>query len=82
MDFDAFTELAGLALDLDTVMKVLFESSTVEDTVVGRARVVDNELVLSSSFTSSGLGLKRHSKKEKTPSKPTEKITQQSDSGH
>ena len=62
MDLDAVTELAGLALDLNTVMEVLFESGTVEDTVAGRARVVDNELVLSSSLSSSGLGL-AHTKK-------------------
>ena len=64
MDLDAVTELAGLALDLDTVMEVLFESGTVEDTVAGRARVVDNELVLSSSrFSGGGLGLKQTERK-------------------
>ena len=69
-DLHVLAELAGLALDLNTVMEVLFESGTVEDTVAGRARVVDNELVLSSSFTSSGLGLEKtlqKREKEKNP---------------
>ena len=70
MDLDAVTELAGLALDLNTVMEVLFESGTVEDTVAGRARVVDNELVLSSGFTSSGLGLEKTLQKKRKGEKP------------
>ena len=66
MDLDAVTELAGLALDLNTVMEVLFESGTVEDTVAGRARVVDNELVLSSSrLSGGGLGLRETEKRGK-----------------
>ena len=68
MDLDAVTELAGLALDLNTVMEVLFESGTIEDTVAGRARVVDNELVLSSSSLSSGgFGLMHTERREETP---------------
>ena len=83
MDLDAVTELAGLALDLNTVMEVLFESGTVEDTVAGRARVVDNELVLSSSvLSSSGLGLEQTDEtNNKYHDQPTEKRTQQSCSG-
>ena len=56
-DLDTVTELAGLALDLDTVMKVLLESGTVEDTITRREVVVDNEFVLGSGLSSSGLNL-------------------------
>ena len=51
---DEVTKLAGLAVDLDAVVKELLESRTVED-VVGRGdRVVNVELV--EGLASSGLG--------------------------
>ena len=53
----AFTELACLALDLDTVMEVLLKGRAVEDTITGRTGVIDDELVLSSSLSGGGLGL-------------------------
>ena len=57
-DLDIVTELASFALDLDTVMEVLFKSSTVKDTVTRRTGVVDDELVLRSTRLGGGLGLK------------------------
>ena len=56
-DDNAVTQVADAALDLDAVVEELFEGRAVKDTVRCRAGVVDDELVLSSSFTSSGLGL-------------------------
>jgi len=56
-DLDIVTELTGLSLYLDTIMEVLLEGSTVEDTVTSRTGVINDELVLSSSLSGSGLGL-------------------------
>ena len=42
---DRVAELAGLAVDLDSVVEELLERSRVEDVVVGGDRVVDVELV-------------------------------------
>ena len=67
-DLDVVTELAGLALDLDAVVEELLERRAVEDTVTRGARVVDDELVLSSSSLSSGgLGLMHTERREETP---------------
>lgn len=54
VDLDVLTELARLAIDLDTVVEELLKGRTVENTVAGRTGVVDRELVLSSSGLSSG----------------------------
>ena len=62
-DLHVLTELAGLTLDLDAVVKVLLEGSTVEDTVARGARVVNDELVLSSSLRG-GLGLHTRTREE------------------
>ena len=62
-DLHVLTELAGLALDLDTVMEVLLKGSTVKDTVACWARVVDDELVLGGGLRG-GLGLHRTERKE------------------
>lgn len=57
-NFDVVAELASLAIDLDAVVQKLFEIRTVEDTVVRRLRVVDDEFMLGSRrFSSCGLGL-------------------------
>lgn len=45
-DLDAVTNKAGLAVDLDAIVKVLLEVSTVKDTVGRWLGVVDGELVL------------------------------------
>ena len=70
-DVDVLAEVARLAIDLDAVVKELLERRAVEDTVVRRTGVVNDELVLSSSFTSSGLGLEKtlqkKEKRRKTP---------------
>ena len=59
VDLDAVAKLAGLAIDLDAVVKELLERRAVEDTVVRRTGVVNDELVLSSSrLSGGGLGLK------------------------
>jgi hypothetical protein len=56
-DLDAVAEVARLAFDLDAVVKVLLKGSAVEDTVGSRLRVIDDELVLSSSgLAGGGLG--------------------------
>lgn len=44
-DLNVVTEVTSLAIDLDTVVEVLLESGGIEDTVVGGAREVDEELV-------------------------------------
>lgn len=44
-DLDVVTEVTSLAIDLDAVVEVLLESGGIEDTVVGGAREVDEELV-------------------------------------
>ena len=81
MDLDLVTELTGLAIDLDAVVEELLEVRAVKDTVASRARVVDDELVLSSSrLSGGGLGLHKE-EREKTQCKPTEKVTQQSGTG-
>ena len=79
VDLDAVAKLASLAIDLDAVVEVLLEGSTVEDTVTRGARVVNDELVLGSSLCG---GLDLVGGGGETQHKPTEKITQQSDSGH
>ena len=68
VDLDAVAKLAGLAIDLDAVVKELLERRAVEDTVVRRTGVVNDELVHSSSLSSgSGLGLAhRREKRGKT----------------
>ena len=58
MDLDVVTEVSGLVVDLNPVVQELFESSTIEDTISGRARVIDNKLVLSGG-NFGGLWLKR-----------------------
>lgn len=55
MDFYAVTELTSLSLNLNAVVEVLLEGSTVEDTITSRAGVVDDELVLGSSLSGGGL---------------------------
>lgn len=66
VDLDVVTELARLAIDLDTVVQELLEGRAVKDTVVGRTGVVDDELVLSSgSFGGSGLGLEHHTERKR-----------------
>lgn len=79
LDLDVFTKIACLALNLNTVMKVLLEGSAVEDLVVRRLRVVDDELVFSGGFSGSGLGLHGRGRREEgNRREPTEKVTQQS----
>ena len=66
-DLHVLTELAGLTLDLDAVVQVLFEGCTIEDTVASGARVVNDELVLSSSrLSGGGLGLRETEKRGKS----------------
>jgi len=56
-NFDVVAELASLAIDLDAVVQELFEIRTIEDTVTGRLREVDDEFMLRSrSFSGGGLG--------------------------
>ena len=57
MDLDVVPKLTCLSLDLNTIMEVLLEGSTVKDTVTRGARVVDNKLVLCSSLSGGRLGL-------------------------
>ena len=70
LNFDVLAELTSLTLDLDTVMEVLLKGRAVEDTITGRTGVIDDELVLSSSFTSSGLGLEKTLQKKRKGEKP------------
>lgn len=42
---DVFTQLTSLALDLDSVLQVLFVTSGIEDVVSGGDGVVNDELV-------------------------------------
>ena len=67
-DLDVVAERTSLAIDLDAVVQDLLERRAVEDTVVRRTGVVNDELVLSSSLSSgSGLGLAhRREKRGKT----------------
>ncbi len=66
VDLHVLAELAGLAIDLDAVVQELLEARTVKDTVTRRARVVDDELVLSSSrLSGGGLGLRETEKRGK-----------------
>ena len=68
VNLDALPELAGLAIDLDTVVQELLESRTVEDTVASRLGVVDDELVLSSSrLSGGGLGLHGEKRQRENP---------------
>ena len=81
-DLDTVTELACLAINLNAVVKVRFESCTVEDTVASGARVVNDELVLRSSRLCAG-GLRLlHRENKKARREPTEKRTQQSNAGN
>lgn len=82
-DFDVFTELTRLALDLYTIVQELFEVSAIEDAVRCWARVVDHEFVLDSrGFSTSGFGLTKEQNKRKSAGhEPTEKVTQQSSAG-
>lgn len=65
MDLDIVTKLTSLAFNLDAVVQVLLESSTIKDTVSRWTRVVDDKFVLcSSSFSGGGLGLEKHRHKE------------------
>ena len=67
MNLDAVTELTSLAIDLDAVVQELLEARAVEDTVARRARVVNDELVLSSSrLSGGGLGLRETEKRGKS----------------
>ena len=67
VDLDVVTELARLAIDLDTVVQELLEGRAVKDTVVGRTGVVNDELVLSSSrLSGGGLGLRETEKRGKS----------------
>lgn len=60
VDLDVLTELARLAIDLDTVVEELLKGRAVENTIAGGTGVVDRELVLSSSgLSSGGLTLRR-----------------------
>lgn len=60
VNLNTFTELTGLAIDLDAVVQELLERRTVKDTIARGTGVVDDKLVLSSSrFSGSGLGLDR-----------------------
>lgn len=57
-DLHTFAQLAGLAIDLDTVVEELFEIRSVENTISSRLRVVNDEFVLcSNSLSGGGLGL-------------------------
>ena len=56
-DLDAVTEVAGLAVNLDAVVEVLLESGGIEDTVVGGAREVDEELVGGLALLGGSLGV-------------------------
>ena len=68
VDLDVITELASLTIDLNAVVEELLERRAVEYTVTRGARVVDDELVLSSSSLSSGgLGLMHTERREETP---------------
>lgn len=63
-DLDIVTELTSLTLNLDTVVEVLLEGSTIKDAISGGAGVVHNELVLGSSgLSSGGLGLHKQRRK-------------------
>ena len=63
VDLDVVTELTSLAIDLDAVVEELLERRTVEDTIACGTRVVDDELVLSSSLRG-GLGLHTRTREE------------------
>jgi hypothetical protein len=58
LDLDVLTEVPGFVVDLNPVVQELFESGTVEDTISGRTRVVDNKFVLSGG-NFGGFGLTR-----------------------
>jgi hypothetical protein len=45
-NLDGFTKVVGTALDLDAIVKVLLESSGIEDLVVGGTRAVNDELLV------------------------------------
>lgn len=55
VNFDTLAELTGLSLDLNTIVKVLLEGGTVENTITGGTGVVDDELVLSGGLSGGGL---------------------------
>lgn len=57
-DFNVVSKLAGLSLNLYTIVEKFLKVCSVEDAIRSRLGVVDNELVLNSRcFGSSGLGL-------------------------
>jgi hypothetical protein len=56
-DLDVVAEVARLVIDLDAVVEVLLECSTVEDAVTRGLGVVNDELVLGDGLASSTLGL-------------------------
>ena len=56
-NLDVLAKLADLALDLDAVVQELFKVCAIEDTVRGRLRVVDDELVLGGGLLGGGSGL-------------------------
>jgi hypothetical protein len=75
--------LTGLAVDLDTVMQKLFKVGTIEYAIASRLRIVDDEFVLDDgSFSGGGLGLRCREKRKVSRCEPTEKLTQQSSTGH
>ena len=55
-DLDDLAEVAGLAVNLDPVVKELFESSGIEDTIVSGTAKVNEELGGSLLGTGSALG--------------------------
>ena len=57
VDLDVLTELARLAIDLDTVVEELLERRTVKDTVTRGTGVVNDELMFGSSGLGGSLGL-------------------------
>ena len=56
-DLDVFTELASLALDLDTVVQEFFKVCAIENAVGSGLRVVNDKLVLGSDFSRGDFGL-------------------------
>lgn len=75
-NFDIVTKLAGFALDLDTIMQEFLKVRAIENTIRSGFWVINDKLVLWRSwFSGGGLGLERNR------CEPTEKITQQSDTG-
>lgn len=61
-------------------MEELFEGSTIEDIIIGRTGVINDEFVLGSRSLGRGLWQKIKGKRD-AQREPTEKITQQSSTG-